>query len=124
MERQKFPFSIENILNTCPSTLADSSSYGVVGSGVKEKLQPSVNRVDPGHQTCFCCCYCSHCAYCGEVFQTDYIHEGRLYNAGASFLLRNPCFLLFFSVYLWMVPHSNAFRSVQAGRWSERGTVA
>ncbi|KAL0965634.1 hypothetical protein UPYG_G00283770 [Umbra pygmaea] len=76
MDRQKFPFTIDNILNTFPrhnedarssvthSTVAveDGTRSENIVAGSLEHLQPA----------CSCCCYCSHC---GEVFQADYAPE-------------------------------------------------
>ncbi|XP_055087789.1 homeobox protein goosecoid-2 [Periophthalmus magnuspinnatus] len=91
MERQKFPFSIENILSTCPHAPEDGPASA--GSGLKHTPQPSVSRVDPGQrsgqrseQTCFCCCFCSRCVYCGDVFQTDYVHEACAYGWSKALL--------------------------------------
>ena len=67
MERQKFPFTIENILSKYPNNSGDKGSCGTTGFGFKEKTES-------GHHACLCCCYCSHCA---DMFHTDFIHEGR-----------------------------------------------
>ncbi|KAJ0013139.1 hypothetical protein NQD34_017473, partial [Periophthalmus magnuspinnatus] len=128
MERQKFPFSIENILSTCPHAPDDGPASA--GSGLKHTPQPSVSRVDPGQrsgqrseQTCFCCCFCSRCVYCGDVFQTDYVHEGRIYKAAFSFLLRNTFVTVSACAYGW----SKALLSDQRpddGQKEERGQTS
>lgn len=75
MERQKFPFSIENILSKYPSSSGDKWSYGASGLALKEKTgTPAGGQTEAVHHACLCCCYCSHCA---DVLQTDFIHEGK-----------------------------------------------
>uniref|UniRef100_A0A8C6WNZ8 Goosecoid homeobox 2 n=1 Tax=Neogobius melanostomus TaxID=47308 RepID=A0A8C6WNZ8_9GOBI len=81
MERQKFPFTIKDILNKYPNNNTDSPSCGIMLSGVEDKPRLSVN-----HQTCFCCCYCSHCSHCGELLQTDYVHDACTYGWSAAVL--------------------------------------
>lgn len=74
MERQKFPFTIENILKY-PSSSGDKRSYGASGLGLKEKtVNPAGGQTEAVHHACLCCCYCSHCA---DILQPDFIHEGR-----------------------------------------------
>lgn len=74
MERQKFPFTIENILKY-PSRSGDKRSYGASGLGLKEKtVSPAGGQTEAVHHACLCCCYCSHCA---DILQPDFIHEGR-----------------------------------------------
>ncbi|XP_044031013.1 homeobox protein goosecoid-2-like isoform X1 [Siniperca chuatsi] len=74
MERQKFPFTIENILSKYPNSNEDRRPCGT--SGLKEKaVSPVGGQTETVHRACLCCCYCSHC---GDIFQTDFIHEDLL----------------------------------------------
>lgn len=73
MDRQKFPFTIENILSKYPNSNGDRRSCGA--SGLKDRVvSPVGGQAETVHHTCLCCCYCSHC---GDVYQTDFIHEGK-----------------------------------------------
>lgn len=73
MERQKFPFTIENILSKYPNSNGDRQPCGT--SGLKEKaVSPVGGQTETAHHACLCCCYCSHC---GDIFQPDFIHEGK-----------------------------------------------
>ncbi|XP_017266068.1 homeobox protein goosecoid-2 isoform X2 [Kryptolebias marmoratus] len=69
MERQKFPFSIEDILSKCPS--------GGGAGGLREKGEPA------RHACLCCCCYCSRCA---DLLHTDFIHEACQFGWGAAVL--------------------------------------
>ncbi|KAM4527429.1 dorsal root ganglia homeobox protein [Odontesthes bonariensis] len=80
MERQKFPFTIENILSKYPNNIGDKRSCGTSGLGLKEKTES-------GHHACLCCCYCSHCA---DMFHTDFIHEACQYGWSPA-MLSEPC---------------------------------
>ncbi|XP_078142730.1 uncharacterized protein LOC139920361 [Centroberyx gerrardi] len=96
MERQKFPFTIENILNKYPNSGGDSRPCGASAAGLKEKAgrsgSPAGGQTDGVHHTCLCCCYCSHC---GDVFQTDFIHENLLCAAcqygWSAAIFSDPC---------------------------------
>lgn len=70
MERQKFPFTIENILSKYPNSTGDRRCGT---SGLKEK-SPAGGQTEAAHHACLCCCYCSHC---GDIYQADFIHEGK-----------------------------------------------
>uniref|UniRef100_A0AAY5L0Z8 Homeobox domain-containing protein n=1 Tax=Esox lucius TaxID=8010 RepID=A0AAY5L0Z8_ESOLU len=78
MDRQKLPFTIENILNTFPRNTEGSVQSGVTHStvagedGARSENIPARSYIEDTQPTCSCCCYCSHC---GEVFQTDYPPE-------------------------------------------------
>ncbi|XP_038589914.1 homeobox protein goosecoid-2 [Micropterus salmoides] len=86
MERQKFPFTIENILSKYPNSNEDRWSCGT--SGLKEKaVSPVGGQTATVHHACLCCCYCSHC---GDIFQADFIHEACQYGCPAP-ILTDPC---------------------------------
>ncbi|CDQ60946.1 unnamed protein product [Oncorhynchus mykiss] len=78
MERQKFPFTIDNILNRFPINNAESRQSGATHNtvpgedGVRSESIPAGSHIEPPQHTCSCCWYCSHC---GEVFQADYPPE-------------------------------------------------
>lgn len=75
MDRQKFPFSIENILSNYPTTNGVRRSCGASGPGLKERAgSPLGGPREAVHHTCLCCCYCSHC---GDIYHTDFIQEGK-----------------------------------------------
>lgn len=75
MERQKFPFTIENILNNYPNNNGDRESFERSGAGLKERAaSPAGVQAEPVHRACLCCCCCSRR---GDIFHTDYIHEGK-----------------------------------------------
>lgn len=75
MERQKFPFTIENILSKYPNGNGDRLPCGTSGVGLHEStVSPTGVKTDTIHHTCLHCCYCSHC---GDIFQSDFIHEGK-----------------------------------------------
>lgn len=75
MERQKLPFTIENILSKYPNSNGDRKSCGTCSTGVKEKaVSPVGGHAEAVHHACLCCCYCSHC---GDIYQTDFINEGK-----------------------------------------------
>ncbi|KAM9841269.1 pituitary homeobox 3 [Aulostomus maculatus] len=83
VEKQKFSFTIENILRKYPSNNGDVQS-----SGLKEKaVIPIGGQTDSVHHTCLCCCYCSHC---GDIFQTEFFHEACQYGWPAP-MLSEPC---------------------------------
>ncbi|XP_037341207.2 homeobox protein goosecoid-2 [Pungitius pungitius] len=88
IERQKFPFSIENILSNYPTTNGVRRSCGASGAGLKERaLSPVGGQREAVHHTCPCCCYCSHC---GDIYQTDFIQEACPY-AWPPAMLTDPC---------------------------------
>lgn len=70
MERQKFPFTIENILSKYPSSTGEKPPCETRALGFKEKMVCP----DSVHHACLCCCFCSHCA---DMFHSDLIPEGR-----------------------------------------------
>lgn len=75
VERQKLPFTIENILSKYPNSHGDGRSCGTSGAGLKERaVSPAGGQTETVHRACLCCYYCSHC---GDIFQTDFIHEGK-----------------------------------------------
>ncbi|KAF7667556.1 hypothetical protein LDENG_00057800 [Lucifuga dentata] len=37
-------------------------------------MSPAGGQTDTVHHACLCCCCCSHC---GDVFHTDFVHEGK-----------------------------------------------
>lgn len=75
MEKQKFPFTIENILSKYPNGNGDRLSCGTNVVGLNENsVSPVGGKTDTIHHACLRCCYCSHC---GDIFQTDFIHEGK-----------------------------------------------
>ncbi|KAM7392913.1 hypothetical protein PAMA_007839 [Pampus argenteus] len=93
VERQKFPFTIENILRKYPNSNGDIQSCGTSGVGLKDKaMNPAGGQTDTVHHTCLCCCYCSHC---GDIFQTDFMHEDLLSGAcqygWPAAVLSDPC---------------------------------
>lgn len=75
MGKQKFPFTIENILTKYPNTNRDRRSCGT-SAGLKEKaVSPAGGRTGTVHHACLCCCcYCSHC---GDILQADFINDGK-----------------------------------------------
>lgn len=74
VERQKFPFTIENILRKYPISNGGVSSCGISVVGLKDKaLSPAGGQTETVHHTCLCCCYC-----CGDVFHPDFFHEGKI----------------------------------------------
>ncbi|XP_008301130.1 homeobox protein goosecoid-2 [Stegastes partitus] len=86
MERQKFPFTIENILSKYPNSNGDKRPCGA--SGLKEKtVGPAGGQTDTVPPACLCCCYCSHCA---DIFHTDFIHEACQYGWSPA-MLSDPC---------------------------------
>ncbi|XP_041666259.1 homeobox protein goosecoid-2 [Cheilinus undulatus] len=85
MERQKFPFTIENILSKYPDSSGDKRSCGT--AGLKDKVSGAVGgQPESVHHACMCCCYCSHC---GDIFHTDFIHEACQYSWPP--MLTDPC---------------------------------
>ena len=75
MERQKFPFTIENILSKYPNSNEDRWTCGTSGAGLKERaLSPVGDQAEAVHHACVCCCFCSHC---GDILRTDFIQEGK-----------------------------------------------
>lgn len=130
MERQKFPFTIENILSKYPDSNGDRRSCGTSGAGLKERPASPVGvQAEAVHRACLCCCYCSHC---GDIFQTDFIHEGK--TKPTIFTRRVTSVYLFWtlvahwpktrsppcSLSVWMAP-SDALRLMQARRCPQRG---
>ncbi|KAK9532600.1 hypothetical protein VZT92_009977 [Zoarces viviparus] len=88
IERQKFPFTIENILRNYPNTHGDRRSCGESGAGLKERaVSPVGGQMEAVHHTCLCCCYCSHC---GDIYQADFIHEACQYGWPPA-MLTDPC---------------------------------
>lgn len=123
MERQKFPFTIENILNKYPNNNGDRESFGRSGAGLKERAaSPAGVQAEPVHRACLCCCCCSRH---GDIFHTDFIHEGKtiiticlcfkLDSAHWAKTRSPPC-----SLSVRMAP-SDARRHMQARRRSQRG---
>ncbi|KAM3874449.1 uncharacterized protein ACN63O_001433 [Diretmus argenteus] len=90
MERQKFPFTIENILNKYPTGNGESWLCGA--GGLKEKTErpgsPAGSRAEAVHHSCWCCCCC--CSHCGDMFQTDFIPETCQYGWSTG-MLSDPC---------------------------------
>ncbi|XP_030004242.1 homeobox protein slou [Sphaeramia orbicularis] len=77
MDRQKFTFTIDNILNKYPNNNGDIWSFGTSVVGPRERsVSPVQNQRDTVHHTCLCCCCCSHC---GDVFKAELIHEACQY---------------------------------------------
>lgn len=67
-ERQKLPFTIDNILSRYPSC-------GAGGAALRDRAaSPAAVQVEAARRSCLCCCFCSNC---GDVFHTEFIHEGR-----------------------------------------------
>ncbi|XP_068191642.1 homeobox protein goosecoid-2-like [Antennarius striatus] len=90
MERQKFPFTIENILTKYPNSTGDKWTCGAGDAGVKERIvSPAGVQADNIHHTCLCCCYCSHC---GDLFQTELMHEACQYR-WPPVMLTDSCLL-------------------------------
>ncbi|KAM4634401.1 visual system homeobox 1 [Polymixia lowei] len=91
MERAKFPFTIENILNGFPNGNEESQQCGTSATRLKEKVgrpgSTAGGQTEAVHHACLCCCYCSHC---GEVFQTDYVHETCQYGWSTG-IFSDPC---------------------------------
>lgn len=74
-ERQKFPFTIENILSKYPNSNGGRRSCGASGAGLKERPASPVGvQAEAARRACLCCCFCSNC---GDIFHTDFIHEGK-----------------------------------------------
>lgn len=68
VERQKLSFTIDNILSRYPS-------YGAAGAALRERAaSPAAVQVEAAHRSCICCCFCSRC---GDMFHSEFIHEGR-----------------------------------------------
>ncbi|XP_015240608.1 PREDICTED: homeobox protein goosecoid-2 [Cyprinodon variegatus] len=82
MERQKFPFTIENILNKYPSSNGKKHAGEPDDLGLEEKTCP-----EPVHHTCLCCCFCSHCA---SMFHSDLIHEAHQYGWSPATMMSEP----------------------------------
>ncbi|CAJ1070546.1 homeobox protein goosecoid-2 [Xyrichtys novacula] len=75
IEREKFPFTIENILSKYPNSNGEGRPCGT--AVLKEKVVgASGGHTERVHHACMCCCCCSHC---GDIFQTDFIHEACQY---------------------------------------------
>ncbi|XP_026211891.1 homeobox protein goosecoid-2 [Anabas testudineus] len=88
MEKQKFPFTIENILSKYPNGNGDRLSCGTNVVGLNENsVSPVGGKTDTIHHACLRCCYCSHC---GDIFQTDFIHEACQYG-WPPVMLSDPC---------------------------------
>ncbi|KAM9338371.1 homeobox protein goosecoid-2 [Symphorus nematophorus] len=86
--RQKFPFTIENILSKYPNSTGDRRSCGTSGAGLKERtVSPAGGQTETVHRACLCCCYCSHC---GDIFHTEFIHEACQYGWSPA-MLTDPC---------------------------------
>ncbi|MEQ2170890.1 hypothetical protein GOODEAATRI_005039 [Goodea atripinnis] len=84
MERQKFPFTIENILSKYPSGIGENQSYGISVLGLKEKMVCP----ESVHQACLCCCFCSHCA---DMFHSDLIHKACQYEWSPAAMISEQC---------------------------------
>lgn len=67
-ERQKLPFTIDNILSRYPSCAASGAAPG------DRAASPAAVQVEAARRSCICCCFCSNC---GDLFHTEFIHEGR-----------------------------------------------
>ncbi|XP_029024055.1 homeobox protein goosecoid-2 [Betta splendens] len=88
VERQKFPFTIENILSKYPNSNGDRLSFGISGAGRDQKAAtPDGRKTDTARHACLCCCYCSHC---GDIVHTDFIQEACQY-AWPPVMLSDPC---------------------------------
>ncbi|XP_040012489.1 homeobox protein goosecoid-2-like [Xiphias gladius] len=88
MERQKFPFTIENILSKYPNSNGDRWTCGTSGGGLKERaVSPVGDQTESVPHPCLCCCYCAHC---GDIFRNDFIHEACPYGWPPA-MLSNPC---------------------------------
>ncbi|KAM3599550.1 uncharacterized protein V6R79_007854 [Siganus canaliculatus] len=87
MERQKFPFTIENILSKYPNSNGDRRSCGTNGAGLQRTEKAISPTGDTAHPVCLCCCYCSHCE---DIFQTDFIHEACQYRWPQA-VVTDPC---------------------------------
>ncbi|KAM6902990.1 homeobox protein goosecoid-2 [Xenentodon cancila] len=88
MERQKFPFTIENILSKYPNSNGDKESGGASGLELKEKTRfPAGSQTESVHHACLCCCCCSHCP---DIFHSNFIHEACQYG-WSPVLLSEPC---------------------------------
>lgn len=138
MERQKFPFTIENILSKYPNSNGDNWTCGTSGAGLKEKAaSPVGDQTETVPHACMCCC--CYCPHCGDIFRTDFIPEGKTIPPPLcwhAFFKKNdfvacvtysppwlqirfpPCRLS-----VWMAP-SDVLQPMQAGRGSQRGAVS
>uniref|UniRef100_A0A3Q1KBE5 Homeobox domain-containing protein n=1 Tax=Anabas testudineus TaxID=64144 RepID=A0A3Q1KBE5_ANATE len=59
MEKQKFPFTIENILSKYPNGNGDRLSCGTNVVGLNENsVSPVGGKTDTIHHACLRCCYC------------------------------------------------------------------
>uniref|UniRef100_A0A8C7DD49 Homeobox domain-containing protein n=1 Tax=Oncorhynchus kisutch TaxID=8019 RepID=A0A8C7DD49_ONCKI len=62
MERQKFPFTIDNILNRFPINNEESGQSGATHNtvpgedGVRSESIPTGSHIEPPQHTCSCCC--------------------------------------------------------------------
>ena len=94
MARQKFPFTIENILNKFPEKSNEEiNRLDSAALGLKEKAEGSTagRPTETVHHTCCLSCCC--CFHCGEVFHSDFIHESKSRNLCVWFLVWiNQCF--------------------------------
>ncbi|XP_054896731.1 homeobox protein goosecoid-2 [Poeciliopsis prolifica] len=84
MERQKFPFTIENILNKYPNSIGDKQPCGTGVFGLKDKMVCP----EPVHHACLCCCFCSHCA---DMLHSDLIHDACQYGWNQAAMISETC---------------------------------
>lgn len=110
MERQKFPFTIENILSKYPNSNGDRRTCGTSGAGLKEKaVSPVGDQTETVHHACLCCCYCSHC---GDIFRSDYIPEGKTKPSAPLARFKN-WFCYQYHLYTPCLQSSNQISSLQ-----------
>lgn len=69
-QRQKFPFTIENILSRYPGGDGGQRSAGLSDGG------PVAVQTEVFHHACPCCC--CRCSRCGDLHQAEFGHEGEL----------------------------------------------
>ncbi|CAL8321133.1 unnamed protein product [Lota lota] len=87
MAHQKFPFTIENILNKFPdNSNEEMNRFDSAAVGPKAKAEGSTagRPTETVHHTCCLSCCC--CFHCGEVFHSDFIHETCQYGWSAGSL--------------------------------------
>ncbi|XP_053709664.1 homeobox protein goosecoid-2 [Synchiropus splendidus] len=83
-ERQKFPFTIENILG---KNLNSNEDMWSCSFGPKDKVVIPGGGQAVHHAFVSCCCFCSHC---GDVYRTDFFHEASQY-AWPTVVLSESC---------------------------------
>ncbi|KAJ3604780.1 hypothetical protein NHX12_026832 [Muraenolepis orangiensis] len=74
MERQRFPFTIENILNLFPGGSGEGTGGRgpAAAGGLKGKAEGRATEANQ-HACCLCCLCC--CLHCGEVLPSDLLHQ-------------------------------------------------